>query len=172
MAAQPRKLSEVMKEMAERLLRNPGDVHSTEAAHLALMFANIAWNETVGLAHPRDNYRSAWETIEADNPTLWGEFKSNDVDAMIDELVEYKQQGFPDDRRRILVCGIIDSKIHVEWLPAAAPGVDSAWEMELYGLVWAGQPEAAIQLLQRTRRLSRAAAAQQVRQVSANLGLG
>ena len=63
----------------------------------AMMFANIAWNETVGLGHARKGYRSAWEMIEAENPEMWSEFKSNDINAMIDELVEYKQQHFPND---------------------------------------------------------------------------
>jgi hypothetical protein len=56
MTHQPRKMSEIMKEMSERLLRNPGGVPSSEAAHVALMFANIAWNETVGLGHARKGY--------------------------------------------------------------------------------------------------------------------
>src|SRR5271157_5970071 len=37
MTAQPLKLSEIMKEMAERLLRHPRKVPSSEAAHVALM---------------------------------------------------------------------------------------------------------------------------------------
>ena len=57
MAQQTRKMSEIMKEMSERLLRQPDDAHSSEAAHVALMFANIAWNETVGLVHARKGYR-------------------------------------------------------------------------------------------------------------------
>ena len=53
MPDQPRKLSETMKEMSERLLRNPGGVPSSEAAHVALFFANVAWNESVGLDNTR-----------------------------------------------------------------------------------------------------------------------
>jgi hypothetical protein len=34
-----------------------------------------------GLGHARKGYRSAWESIEAENPEMWSEFKSNDVDA-------------------------------------------------------------------------------------------
>src|SRR3954452_19095070 len=102
MPDQPRKLSEIMKEMAETLLRNPGGEPSSEAAHVALLFANVAWNESVGLNHARDSYRNVWETIEADHPDLWNEFKSNDMQAMIDELVRYKQTHYPNDRRRIL----------------------------------------------------------------------
>ena len=62
----------------------------------------MAWNECVGLGHDREGYRSVWETIEAENPELWNELKSNDINAMIDELVEYKKAHYPDDQRRIL----------------------------------------------------------------------
>ena len=98
----PRKMSEILKEMSERLLRHPDVPHTPEAAQVALMFANMAWNETVGLGNTRHGYRSAWETIEAENPEMWSEFKSTDVEAMLDELVEYKQKHFPHDQRRIM----------------------------------------------------------------------
>jgi hypothetical protein len=110
--------------------------------------------------------------IEAENPELWSEFKSNDVDAMIDELVQFKKQHYPDDQRRILTCGIPDGKVRVEWLAAAAPGVDSQWEMQLYGLVRTGEREMAIQFLRETRRMSRNDAARKVAAVAAELGLG
>ena len=105
MTDQPRKMSEIMQEMAERLLRNPAASPSSEAVHVALFFANVAWNECVGLDHAREGYRNVWESIEANNPALWNELKSNDIDGMVDELVEYKKAHYPDDRRRILVCG-------------------------------------------------------------------
>ena len=125
MTAQPCKMSEIIKEMSERLLRHPSEVPSSEAAHVALLFANAAWNESVGLGDSREGYRSVWETIEAENPELWNEFKSNDINAMIDELIQYKKNRYPNDRRRILTCGIPHGKIRVEWLKAAAPGIDS-----------------------------------------------
>ncbi len=171
MPAQPRKLSEILKEMAEALLRDPGGVPSAEAAHVALLFANVAWNEGVGLGHARDGYRHVWETIGAENPALWDELKSRDTDALIDELVRYKKAHYPDDRRRILTCGIPDGKVRVEWLPPAAPGVDPKWEMQLYGLVRTGAREQAIRFLQDTRRMTRKAAAQRVAQVAAELGV-
>jgi hypothetical protein len=121
MASEPRKLSEMMKEMAESLLRNPGRPASVEATVVALMFANIAWNETVALIQDRQSYRSVWAKVEAEKPELWSELKSNDVDALIDELVEIKKRHYPDDQRRILACGMVDGKVRVEWLPPAAP---------------------------------------------------
>lgn len=172
MRNQPRKLSEIMKEMSETLLRQPPEGPSPEAAHVALFFANVAWNESVGLDQPREGYRNVWETIEAENPGLWNEFKSNDVNAMIDGLVRYKRRHYPSDQRRILTCGIPGGKIRVEWLPAAAPGVDSRWEMELYGLVRTGEREEAIRYLQQTRGMSRDEATKQVAVVATELGLG
>jgi hypothetical protein len=172
MTNQPRKMSEIMKEMSELLMRNPAATPSTEAAHMALMFANIAWNEAVGLTHGRKGYRSAWETIEAENPEVWREFKSNDVDAMIDELKRFKEQRYPDDGRRILMCGIPDGKIRVEWLAAAAPGVDTKWEMRLYGLVRCNEREETIRFLRETRGMSRRDAAAEVAAVANKLGMG
>src|SRR5580700_11091865 len=102
MPDQPRKMSEIMKEMSETLLRNPGGAPSSEAAHVALFFANVAWNESIGLDYAREGYRNVWETIEAENPELWNELKSNDINGMIDELVQFKKTNYPNDRRRIL----------------------------------------------------------------------
>lgn len=171
MLKQINKMSEIMKEMAESLLRNPRKVPSSEAAHVALMFANIAWNESVGMDLGREGYRQTWEAIEAENPALWNELKANDSDVLIDELVQFKKDHYPDDQRRILVCGFVKDKVHVEWLPPAAPGVDSQWEMRLYGLVRTGQPEKAIRFLQETRRISRTAAAAKVRAIAIELGI-
>jgi hypothetical protein len=171
MPEKERKMSEIMKEMSETLLRNPEGVPSSEAAHVALLFANAAWNESVGLSHARDRYRNVWEKIEIENPVLWNEFKTSDINAMIDKLVRYKKKHYPDDRRRILVCGMVPGKVHVEWLNPAAHGVDSAWEMELFGLVRIGQEAKAIRFLQRTRQLTRNEASKLVAQIAAELGM-
>lgn len=144
MPHQARKMSEILKEMSELVLRHPRKVPSLQAAQVALFFANAAWNETVGLSDTRERYRNVWETIEADNPELWNEFKTNDIDAIIDDLVRYKKAHFPNDRRRILTCGIAEGKIRVETLPPASPGVDSRSEMQLYGLVRTGQRQKAV----------------------------
>ena len=59
----------------------------------------------------------------------------------------------------------------MEWLNAAAPGVDSKWEMQLYGLVRTGERDKAIRFLQETRRMSRNEAAKRVAAVAAELGM-
>jgi hypothetical protein len=171
MPEQARRLSEILKEMSETLLRNPGGVPSSEAAHVALFFANVAWNESVGLDLAREGYRTVWETIAAENPALWNEFTSSDVNSLIEELVLYKKAHYPDDRRRILTCGIPDGKVRVEWLNPATPGVDSKWEMQLYGLVRTGQRDQAIRFLQATRGMTRREASKRVKQTAAELGM-
>ena len=172
MSDKPRKMSEIMQAMAERLVRDPAGSPSSEAVHVALFFANVAWNECVGLDGAREGYRNVWESIEANNPELWNELKSNDIDGMIDELIQYKKAHYPDDQRRILVCGgTPEGKIHVEWLAPAAPGVDAKWEMQLYGLVRTGDEEQAIGFLKKTRGMSATEAKMIVAKCARDLGM-
>ncbi len=170
MAEQPRMMSEILKEMSETLLHGRRRPVLGGGARRPVV-RQRGLERRVGLDHPRDGYRNAWETIEAENPELWTEFESNDINALIDELVRYKRDHYPDDRRRILTCGIPDGKVRVEWLNAAAPGVDSKWEMQLYGLVRTGQKEKAIRFLQETRRMTRSDAVKRVGQIAAELGM-
>jgi hypothetical protein len=109
--------------------------------------------------------------MEAENPRFWQELKSTDADQMIDELLRYKQAHYAADRRRILLCGIIDGKIRVEWLAPAESGVDVAWETRLYSLIRAGNRPGAIRFLQQTRKLSRTAAARRIQEMAAKLGM-
>lgn len=170
MAEHSTKMSEIMEEMSQTLLRDP-DSSSWEADHVALFLANAAWNESVGLDHERDIYRNVWEAIAADKPDLWNELKSDNIDVMIDELVAYKKKHYPNDLRRILTCGSTPhGTLRVEWLAPAEPGVDSRWEMELYGLVRTGETKKAIRHLQQTG-VSRAEAAAKVASIAAKFGM-
>ena len=171
-ADEPRKMSDIMLEMSDRLMLDPDAIHSSEARHVALFFANLAWNECVGLGAERELTKNVWQSIEAANPDLWDELKSKDIDALIDELVEYKKAHFPDDRRRILLCGgTPHSTIHVEWLPPAAPGMDSKWEMQLYGMVRSGMEDEAVRFLRKTRGVSAAEARMLVAKIARDLGM-
>ena len=79
---------------------------------------------------------------------------------------------FPDDQRRILTCSTTpQSTLRVEWLAPAAPGVDSRWEMQLFGLVRTGEQERAIQFLRESRGMSRKDAAKKVAAVAAEFGI-
>jgi hypothetical protein len=172
MIRQPHKMSDIMKEMMEQLLRDPKAIPSSEALHVALFFANVAWNECVGLGAEREACCNVWQAIEAEKPDLWDELKSRDIDAMIDELVEYKKAHFPDDWRRILTCGGTSHEtIRVEWLPPAAPGTDVKWETQLYGMVRAGLEKKAIRFLKKTRKMSPDEAEMEVAKIRMQLGM-
>ncbi len=126
----------------------------------------------LGLDAERERTKNVWQTIEAENPKLWDELKSRDIDAMIDELVKYKKAHFPDDRRRILTCGgTAQSTIRVEWLAPAAPGVDVKWETQLYGLVRTGAADEAVRFLRKTRKMSVTEARMKVAEIRIQLGM-
>jgi len=118
MTKMEKKLSEIMKEMAESIFVRPTAPPSAEAGQAALLFAHLAWNREVGASAPnRDAYASLLEELERYDPNLWSEFLHTDPEALIDRLREYKALHYPKDRRQILVCGTVPpGKIHVEWV--------------------------------------------------------
>ena len=101
MTRQLDKMSEMMQEMSEHLLRISTTPPSSEAMHVALFFASTAWNESVGLTYSRDGYRQVWETMEAHNPAVSGllvwPFSSNRVSPLrgLDALVSCTRGGAP-----------------------------------------------------------------------------
>jgi hypothetical protein len=97
-----RKLSEIIKEMAMRLLKKPDAASSEPAAMAALMLAGAAWNSTVGDNVMRDQYRKLVEQIDWSGVTPWSELRSDDTEQLIAELVEYKRERYPNDLRRIV----------------------------------------------------------------------
>lgn len=171
MARTPRRMSEILKEMSQQLLRDPRAIPSSEAAHVSLFIAHMAWNESVGLGHSRENCRESLQPLEQSNPELWAEFHSPDVSGMIDQLVQYKNNKFAKDRRRVLSCEILEGRMRVESLPPAAPDVDSRSEMKLYGLVRTGRMQEAQRFVERTLRMTPALAEFKVAEVAMRLGL-
>src|SRR4051794_9089712 len=166
-----RKMSEIMKEMAELLLRNPRVPPSSEAMHAGLLLANVAWNKSLGLVDSNAGYRSILQLFAAENPRFWNEFKSRDTDAMIEELVRYKKTHHPNDGRRILSCGMPEEKVRVEWIVPAKPGEDPAWEMTFFGLIRTGEVKEAIRFAQKTWNLTRDQAAIRAFDAATKLGL-
>ena len=71
-ANQPRKMSDIMKEMSERLLLDPEAAHSSEAFHVALFFANLAWNECVGLGAERERTKKHLAIYRGREPETLG----------------------------------------------------------------------------------------------------
>ena len=110
-----KKLSAVMKEMAETIIRvDSRQLPSAEAAHAALLLSNVAWNRSILKQMP--DYSQTLEVFESSNPDFWKELQTSDPEELIARLVEYKQATYPDDRRQIHVCGMVPGgKVHVEW---------------------------------------------------------
>jgi hypothetical protein len=110
-----RKLSEILRELANSLMRNPRAVPTSEAAHMALLFAHVAWNRALGHRMSDKLFRSILEELEQEEPELWNELADNDAERMIEQLVALKQTRFADDDRFIQVCGMRNGNVHVEW---------------------------------------------------------
>jgi hypothetical protein len=107
------KMSEIMKELALRCFRNPEAVPSSEAAHAALLFAHVAWNRTLGL--DTQDYKGVLKAFLRSNPNLWSEFRSPNAETLIEMLRQAKEERFLADRRVIIVCGMREENVHVEW---------------------------------------------------------
>jgi hypothetical protein len=109
----PVSISEVLKTMAESILPTPAGGASDEAAHAALLLAHVAWNRSLG--HELAAYRRLLLQLGANRPSLWQEFASCDPEALIARLVDFKAKAYPTDRRIVLICGMSEGRIHVEW---------------------------------------------------------
>ena len=107
------KLSEVIKGIAENMLLKPSRMPSSEAAHAALLFAHAGWNRALG--YPLDGYERVLAALETERPSLWRELKSRSAEYLMAFAETEKKRLWADDRRVILVCGIPDGKVHVEW---------------------------------------------------------
>jgi len=111
-----RALSDILKEMACTVLAQPEAEPSSEAPHAALLFAHVAWNRAVASEAPGVDYRFVLRQFEVSNPRLWNELRSSDAEALITELVAYKRAHHRNDRRQVLVCGMLGANVHVEWV--------------------------------------------------------
>ncbi len=110
----PRKMSEIMKRMAESVLLDPGN-ESGEAFQAALLLSHIAWNRSLGNDWGTRQYRSILSEMEMENPELWGELADTDAEALICSLMEFKNMHYPEDRRNLVVCGMREGNVHTEW---------------------------------------------------------
>ena len=111
-----KKLSTIMKEMAQVILRHPSKVPSSAAGHAALLLTNVAWNESIAGGSKRLGYEGALREFEKDNPDLWDELMPGTPEELIDRLTTYKASHYASDRRQVHVCGFTpEGKVHVEW---------------------------------------------------------
>lgn len=108
-----RKMSEIMKQLALLSFRDPQGAPSSEAAQAALLFAQVAWNRSLGYEMPP--YKELLGVFLRSNPNLWLELKSRDAEALIETMQRAKEQHYLADRRIVVVCGMRDGNVHIEW---------------------------------------------------------
>ena len=115
-----RKMSELIKEMAGRLLRKPEDVPSLATDQTTVLLASAAWNFASGYPNLRGQHRAALEQLDWEGAAPWAELLSSDTDQLIAGLVEYKRAHHPNDRRRIVAAGMTPAgNLRVEWVDEA-----------------------------------------------------
>jgi len=161
-----RKLSDIMKELAGAVLRDPRAVPSSEAAHAALLLAHVAWNRSLGHPIREAQYRPMLDEFEQVNPELWNELRGNDPEQMIRSLAELKRTRYPQDERVIQMCGMRGGNVHVEWYDGHdvrdADCIATEHLARALELVLAGDEVEAVRHLCRTAGMSRAEARRQV----------
>jgi len=108
-------MSAIMKSMALTALVDPDAAPSSEAAAAALLLSHVAWQLANGDQLPDTAYADALAEMERSRPDFWKEMKSANPRKIIANLVVYKKRHYPDDRRRVVGCGISDGKVRVEW---------------------------------------------------------
>jgi hypothetical protein len=112
-----RKLSEIIKEMAWSILRDPDAIPSLPAAQAVVMLASAAWNTSVGDTVLRDELRQVIEQLNGSGVTPWAELRSDDTDQLVAELVEQKRERYPNDRRRIIAAEMSsEGNVRVHWV--------------------------------------------------------
>lgn len=107
------KMSEIMKDLAMMCFRDTRTVPSSEAVHAALFLASIAWNRTLGIDVP--DYEEPLMVFTRSKPELWSELRSGNTEALIETMRQAKEQLYPMDRRVVLICGMREGNVRVEW---------------------------------------------------------
>jgi hypothetical protein len=107
------KLSAIIMELAQTAFVKPNAIPSSEVAHAALLFAQVAWNRALG--HETEGYQELLKVFVRSNPKLWSELSSRDPEALIRTMSQVKARRYPDDVRVIVVSGMREGNVHVEW---------------------------------------------------------
>ena len=122
-----RKMSVVLRGLAERLLAQPSEKTSAEGVAAALLLAHVAWNRAVDPlgGDQVGHYRKGLAALKAENPKYPRELKSTDAEAMISELVALKRALYPADDRIITLCALTPQHtVRVEWHHRDAEGTN------------------------------------------------
>ena len=100
-----RKLSEIIIEIAMQGLVSQKYAHS-EAMHALMFLAYVAWNRDTKSSDyvPKDQYIGFRSQFHLPKSKIRKELVSDDWETIINRMIVYKREHFPDDRRIITVC--------------------------------------------------------------------
>jgi len=118
MRKKQKKMSEIFKEMALMVMKDPKSTPSSEAAQTALLLTHVAWNRTIGETFTDLEYKRILRKLEKSRGSLWIELRSRDWKSLVSALMEYKNKNYPEDKRIVVICGMREGNIHVEWRTA------------------------------------------------------
>lgn len=79
-------MSEIFKEMALTVMKNPKSTPSSEAAHAALLLTHVAWSRAVGETFPDLECKKGLRMFEKSRANLWNELRSRNWKVLIREL--------------------------------------------------------------------------------------
>ncbi|MBK9439898.1 MAG: hypothetical protein IPN53_00750 [Comamonadaceae bacterium] len=102
-----------MKDLAMLCFRETRTVPSSEAVHAALLLANVAWNRALGRDVP--DCEELLMVYTRSEPKLWSEQRSGNTETLIQTMIQAKEKLYPTDRRVILICGMREGHVRVEW---------------------------------------------------------
>lgn len=116
-----RKLSEIIIEIAMQGLMSKKYAHS-EVMHILMFLAHIASNcDTKSSDYvPNDQYIGFLNQFHLPVSNIRKELISDDWETIINRMIDYKREHFPDDRRIITVCEYTPrGTLRLEWQEGA-----------------------------------------------------
>jgi len=114
-------MSEIFKEMALIVMKDPKSTPSSEAAHTALLLAHVAWNRAIGETFTDLECKRILRKFEKSRRSLWIELRSRDWKALVGELIQYKNRVYPEHKRIATICGMKEGNVHVERMHSPKP---------------------------------------------------
>jgi hypothetical protein len=114
------KLSEIIIELTELVLKKSGREISSESAIAATVVASTAWNLTFDPRMSIDNAKSDVSKnlarLGRDNPRLLDGLKSRDPETLLNLATEEIRRSYPDDSRIIISCEhTLQGTLRVSW---------------------------------------------------------
>jgi len=108
-----KKLSDIAKKMATSVLRRKNA--SPEAVSIALQMTHIAWNYADEDYREEPGYIQGIQEIEKSILPVKEEFVMDDMEKLIERLMKYKRDHYPNDQRVIFSCEYQDGNVKVLW---------------------------------------------------------